>query len=241
MQEEEGTRHPWNENRKDKEGAERRRVVKSTTGSRRLINRLSVQLFHRPSTPVQQRRAVRNSTAPVLLPRSARVDPFALVGARSRHGAFLFWGSPMCSSTLWGNPWGLPALCAGFILCLCEVSFSSLRQYRQSFPEDVAGLPGHVHAVTSEARKVLLWYALVRSQWPREQDPQTLPKSLRSQGTSAQRRPLPLYPPPFKRWVRGRLTSIFRADITMAKTYKNPKVTNISMKQAVESWLFAKS
>ena len=75
---------------KIKKEQKRRRVVKSTTGSRRLITHVSAQLFHRPSTPVQQRRAVRNSTAPVLLPRSARVDPFALVGARSRHGAFLF-------------------------------------------------------------------------------------------------------------------------------------------------------
>jgi hypothetical protein len=120
---------------------------------------------------------------------------------------------------------GIPEDCQRCVLAsfcaFAKVSFSSLRQYRQSFPENVAGLPGHVHAVTSEARKVLLWYALVRSQWPREQDPQTLPKSLRSQGTSAQRRPLPLYPPPFKRWVRGRLTSIFRADITITKTLKS--------------------
>ena len=111
---------------KIKKEQKRRRVVKSRTGSRRLITYVSVQLFHRPSTPVQQRRAVRNSTAPVLLPRSARVDLFALTVeymSELEVGMVRFWGSPMCSSTLWGNPWGLPALCAGFILCLCEGIF----------------------------------------------------------------------------------------------------------------------
>lgn len=146
---------------KIKKEQKRRRVVKSTTGSRRLITHVSVQLFHRPSTPVQQRRAVRNSTAPVLLPRSARVDLFALTVeymSELEVGMVRFCSEvPPCAAAHYE---GIPEDCQRCVLAsfcaFAKVSFSSLLQYRQSFPENVAGLPGHVHAVTSEAPKVLL-------------------------------------------------------------------------------------